>query len=42
MDLLLRLVDKSLVVPEEQGGQARYRMLETIRQFAQREAVGVG
>jgi predicted ATPase/class 3 adenylate cyclase len=34
MDLLLRLVDRSLVVPEEQGGQARYRMLETIGQFA--------
>ena len=34
MDLLLRLVDKSLVVPHEQGGQTRYRMLETIRQFA--------
>jgi predicted ATPase/DNA-binding SARP family transcriptional activator len=34
MGLLLRLVDKSLVVPEEWGGQTRYRMLETIRQFA--------
>jgi len=34
MDLLLRLVDKSLIVPEERGGQARYHMLETIRQFA--------
>ncbi len=34
MDLLLRLVDKSLIVAEERGGQARYRMLETIRQFA--------
>jgi predicted ATPase/class 3 adenylate cyclase len=34
MDLLLRLVDKSLIVPQEQGGQTRYRMLETIRQFA--------
>jgi tetratricopeptide (TPR) repeat protein len=34
MDLLLRLVDKSLIVPQEQGGQARYHMLETIRQFA--------
>ncbi len=35
MDLLLRLVDKSLIVPQEQAGQARYHMLETIRQFAQ-------
>jgi predicted ATPase len=34
MDLLLRLVDKSLVTLQEQGGQARYRMLETIREFA--------
>lgn len=34
MDLLLRLVDKSLIVPEERGGQARYHMLETIREFA--------
>jgi predicted ATPase len=34
MDLLLRLVDKSLVVSEERGGQARYRMLETLHQFA--------
>jgi predicted ATPase/DNA-binding CsgD family transcriptional regulator/class 3 adenylate cyclase len=29
-----RLVDKSLVVAEERGGEARYRLLETIRQFA--------
>jgi predicted ATPase/class 3 adenylate cyclase len=34
LDLLLRLVDKSLIVPEERAGQARYHMLETIRQFA--------
>jgi predicted ATPase len=34
LDLLLRLVDKSLVVPEERGGQTRYRMLETIHAFA--------
>jgi predicted ATPase/class 3 adenylate cyclase len=34
MDLLLRLVDKSLIVSEERGGQAHYHMLETIRQFA--------
>jgi predicted ATPase/DNA-binding CsgD family transcriptional regulator/class 3 adenylate cyclase len=29
-----RLVDKSLVVATERGGEARYRLLETIRQFA--------
>jgi len=34
IDLLLRLVDKSLIVAEEHGGQARYHMLETIREFA--------
>jgi len=35
LELLGRLVDKSLVeVREEQGGVARYRLLETLRQFA--------
>jgi tetratricopeptide (TPR) repeat protein len=33
-DLLGSLVDKSLVVAEQAGGQVRYRLLETIRQFA--------
>ena len=33
-DLLGSLVDKSLVVAEPSGGKARYRLLETIRQFA--------
>ncbi len=33
-DLLGSLVDKSLVVTEPSGGRARYRLLETIRQFA--------
>ena len=33
-DLLGSLVDKSLVVTEPSGGRVRYRMLETIRQFA--------
>jgi predicted ATPase/class 3 adenylate cyclase/DNA-binding CsgD family transcriptional regulator len=31
---LARLVDKSLVVMEERDGEARYRLLETIRQYA--------
>jgi len=36
LDLLTHLVDKSLVVVErEAGGEARYRMLETVRQYAQ-------
>ena len=49
LDLLTRLVDQSLVVAEaEPGGAARYRQLETLRQYAaerleqsgEREAVG--
>ena len=34
VDLVSRLVDKSLVQAEHAGGTARYRLLETIRQFA--------
>ena len=34
LDLLAHLVDRSLVVAEERDGEARYRMLETVRQFA--------
>src|SRR5262249_50822256 len=33
LDLLTSLVEKSLVVYEEQEGGARYRMLETVRQY---------
>jgi predicted ATPase/class 3 adenylate cyclase len=33
LDLLMHLVDKSLVVAEEQGGEARYRLLETVQQY---------
>jgi hypothetical protein len=35
IDLMSRLVDKSLVVTEEQEGRTRYRLLETIRSYAQ-------
>jgi non-specific serine/threonine protein kinase len=35
LELLLRLVDKSLVVAETEGTESRYHMLETIRQYAQ-------
>jgi predicted ATPase len=36
LDHLTRLVDKSLVVVErEEGGEPRYRMLETVRQYAE-------
>ena len=34
LDLLSQLVDASLVVAEEQEGDKRYRLLETIRQYA--------
>ncbi len=33
LDLLARLVDKSLVVMEPRGGEARYHLLETVRQY---------
>jgi predicted ATPase/DNA-binding CsgD family transcriptional regulator len=35
LDILTRLVDKSLVIMEEEQGRARYRLLEPIRQYAQ-------
>src|SRR5579862_7397475 len=34
LDLLTSLADKSLVVPEQNGAQTRYRLLETVRQYA--------
>jgi predicted ATPase/class 3 adenylate cyclase/Tfp pilus assembly protein PilF len=33
LDLLMRLVDKSLVMTEEQDGTARYRLLETVQEY---------
>src|SRR6516225_8299379 len=33
LDLLTQLVDKSLVITETQSGEARYRLLETVRQY---------
>jgi predicted ATPase/DNA-binding transcriptional regulator YiaG len=35
LDVLASLVDKSLVLVEEQDGMVRYRLLETVRQYAQ-------
>jgi predicted ATPase/DNA-binding CsgD family transcriptional regulator len=35
LDILSRLVDKSLVMVEEREGEARYRLLETILQYSQ-------
>jgi predicted ATPase len=42
LDLLTRLVDKSLVQVDERHGAARYRFLETIREYALEQLVGSG
>ncbi len=42
VDLLASLVDKSLVLPEEGGEGTRYRMLETIRDYARFKLVESG
>ena len=39
LDLLSSLVDRSLVVAEERGPAVRYRLLETIRQYASERLV---
>ncbi len=41
-DLLSRLVDKSLVVTDEERGSYRYRLLETMRQYANELLVAAG
>ncbi|MFI6598626.1 BTAD domain-containing putative transcriptional regulator [Nonomuraea sp. NPDC050536] len=40
LDLLDALIDRSLLLREEHGGQVRYRMLETIREFGQLQLTG--
>jgi predicted ATPase/DNA-binding CsgD family transcriptional regulator len=42
LDLLTHLVDKSLVTGEEQTDAARYRMLETIREYAREKLENAG
>jgi predicted ATPase len=42
LDLLLQLVDKSLVIADSDGAEARYRLLETIRQYAQEKLHDAG
>jgi non-specific serine/threonine protein kinase len=42
LDLLERLVEKSLVVREEGAGELRFRFLETIRQYASERLVEAG
>jgi len=42
LDLLTALVDKSLVVFEEHADQSRYRLLETVRQYAREKLLESG
>jgi non-specific serine/threonine protein kinase len=42
LGLLGRLIDKSLVLVDQQAGVARYRLMETIRQYAQAKLAGSG
>ena len=42
LDLLSALVDKSLVVMESTGSEARYRLLETLRQYGREKLVAAG
>jgi non-specific serine/threonine protein kinase len=42
LDLLVELADKSLVQVEEEAGEARYRLLETLRQYGQEKLIAAG
>jgi non-specific serine/threonine protein kinase len=42
LDLLTSLVDKSLALAEQKGGQSRYRLLETVREYAWERLVESG
>ncbi len=42
LDQLSLLVDKSLVVADDSGGRTRYRLLETVRQYAAEKLRGSG
>ncbi len=42
LDVLARLVDKSLVITEELDGDVRYRMLETIREYGREKLTESG
>jgi non-specific serine/threonine protein kinase len=43
LDLMTQLVDRSLVIPEEgAGGTARYRLLETLREYGKERMVSAG
>ena len=42
LGVLTQLVNKSLVIAEEQNGEVRYRLLETIRHYAHEKLVNAG
>src|SRR5258708_6450286 len=42
LDLLTQLVEKSLVVYEERGAETRYRLLETMREYARERLLEAG
>ena len=42
LDLLSALVDKSLVIMESTGSEARYRLLEALRQYGREKLVAAG
>ncbi|MGH2405194.1 MAG: tetratricopeptide repeat protein [bacterium] len=42
LDLLTSLVDKSLVIVEQERGEARYRLLETVREYSRDKLVEAG
>ena len=42
LDLLASLVRRSLVEPREQGGETRYRLLETVRAYAREKLAEAG
>jgi tetratricopeptide (TPR) repeat protein len=42
LDLLTQLVNKSLVIVDEEGPETRYRLLETLRQYARDRLVATG
>jgi len=42
LDLLEGLINKSMVITDDEGGTSRYRMLETIRQYANEKLVDSG
>ena len=42
LELLTRLVEKSLVLVDEREGDSRYRLLETVRQYGQAKLTSVG